>query len=905
MIRPALVYPSETTRPMQSITSSVQRVTSSDIRLRMFPGWLRLRLGAGLVGVSIAIAAFTGSPAQGQTLVATLPSGPNPVAVAVNQTTNMVYVADVDVRTLTVIDGATNTATTIPAVGPLASVAVNPRTNTIYALNGGSQSSGLGGIVVTPGYVSVINGATNAVTATIPLPALGTRVVVNPATDQIYISALNEIGNGAVVDVLVIDGSTNAITTTISIPQIIGSLAVDTTRNVIYAMYENAPGNATVAAIDGSTNAVTATVQVGYNDNSFALNETTNTIYVPDPHGNQLYGIDGATLAITTTIPWPDTLLSNGLAVNPVTNTIYVTSNNGSYVVQAVNGVTNTITASISDPYYPAFQGLMANSVTNKIWQISNPVVVIDGAANTVTSVAGTSGTVGALNTVTNYAYIAAPNNVFVISGTPAGPAFSASPNPLAFGNQTEDTASAAKTLTVTNTGTSDLTITTVTAGGTNKADFIVGTDTCANATVSAGKTCSLSIEFAPSTTTAESATLTFADNASGSPQAVTLTGTGVAPVATASTTALTASATSVAIGTSVTFTATVSPAAGTPTPTGSVTFKDGSITLGTGTLNSSGVATYTASSLAEGSHSVAASYGGDSRNLSSASTAVAVTVTAASSTTTLTASAPSVIVGASVTFTATVTGGSGANAPTGTVTFKDGTTTLSTGTLNASGMATYATSALAAGSHSVTANYAGDTNNAASVSSSVAVAVWPGPPNFTMALSPGSGSFKAGTPAAITITVTSVNGFNAATTLTCSGLPKNTTCTFSSPNITPTVSGMATSTLTIATDVKATSATLASENSRSARRSPLQHPITIAGALAAFLVLPLLGAKNRKLRKLLLTVGSTILIATIASLGMAGCGGGPTTAKGTYAIQVVGTAGSLSQSATYSLTVQ
>ena len=51
--------------------------------------------------------------------------------------------------------------------------------------------------------------------------------------------------------------------------------------------------------------------------------------------------------------------------------------------------------------------------------------------------------------------------------------------------------------------------------------------------------------------------------------------------------------------------------------------------------------------------------------------------------------------------------------------------------------------------------------------------------------------------------------------------------------------------------------------------------------------------------------VGSTILIATIASLGMAGCGGGPTTAKGTYAIQVVGTAGSLSQSATYSLTVQ
>ena len=277
-----------------------------------------------------------------------------------------------------------------------------------------------------------------------------------------------------------------------------------------------------------------------------------------------------------------------GLAINPVTNTIYVTSNNGSYVVQAVNGVTNTITASISDPYYPAFQGLMANSVTNKIWQISNPVVVIDGATNTVTSVAGTSGTFGALNTVTNYAYIAAPNNVFVISGAPAGPAFSASPSPLAFGSQTEDTTSSAKTLTVTNSGTSNLSITTVTAGGTNKADFIIGTDTCSNATVAAGKTCSVSVEFAPSTTSAESATLTFADNASGSPQVINLTGTGVAPIATASTTALTTSATSVAIGKSVTFTATVSPASGTPTPTGTVTFKDGSTTLGTGTLNSS-----------------------------------------------------------------------------------------------------------------------------------------------------------------------------------------------------------------------------------------------------------------------------------------------------------------------------
>jgi len=52
------------------------------------------------------------------------------------------------------------------------------------------------------------------------------------------------------------------------------------------------------------------------------------------------------------------------------------------------------------------------------------------------------------------------------------------------------------------------------------------------------------------------------------------------------------------------------SPGAGTPT--GTVTFKDGSSTLGTGTLDSSGQAMFTTSTLTVGSHSITASYGGD-----------------------------------------------------------------------------------------------------------------------------------------------------------------------------------------------------------------------------------------------------------------------------------------------------
>lgn len=75
--------------------------------------------------------------------------------------------------------------------------------------------------------------------------------------------------------------------------------------------------------------------------------------------------------------------------------------------------------------------------------------------------------------------------------------------------------------------------------------------------------------------------------------------------------------------GQSVTFTATVSSSSFKATPTGSVTFLDGTTTLGSGSLNSSGVATFTTSTLSVGTHTVTGTYNGDSNYVSSSSTAV------------------------------------------------------------------------------------------------------------------------------------------------------------------------------------------------------------------------------------------------------------------------------------------
>jgi Bacterial Ig-like domain (group 3)/FG-GAP-like repeat/FG-GAP repeat len=82
---------------------------------------------------------------------------------------------------------------------------------------------------------------------------------------------------------------------------------------------------------------------------------------------------------------------------------------------------------------------------------------------------------------------------------------------------------------------------------------------------------------------------------------------------------------------------------------------------------------------------------------------------------TTLTVAPNPAAAGQTVTFTATVAENPGITTPTGTVTFFNGTTALGTGTLDGTGTATFTSNTLAAGVYSVTAQYGGDTSNAAS----------------------------------------------------------------------------------------------------------------------------------------------------------------------------------------------
>jgi uncharacterized repeat protein (TIGR01451 family) len=130
-----------------------------------------------------------------------------------------------------------------------------------------------------------------------------------------------------------------------------------------------------------------------------------------------------------------------------------------------------------------------------------------------------------------------------------------------------------------------------------------------------------------------------------------------------------------------------------------------------------SGVATFSTSALAAGSHSLKASYDGTPNFSPSSSDRQTYTITAAGSTTTLTSSQNPSVYGQNVTFQATVTGAGGT--PTGEVTFKDGATTLGTAPLVA-GVATFSTAGLAVGTHPITAVYGGDASFAGSTSNQV-----------------------------------------------------------------------------------------------------------------------------------------------------------------------------------------
>jgi len=216
--------------------------------------------------------------------------------------------------------------------------------------------------------------------------------------------------------------------------------------------------------------------------------------------------------------------------------------------------------------------------------------------------------------------------------------------------------------------------------------------------------------------------------------------------------------------------------------------------------LNSSGTATFSTSSLSVGSHSVTAVYSGDTNFSASTSAAVAVTVAApakVATSTSLSASAMQLTSGQSVMFTAGVAPQTGSGTPTGSIAFLDGSSQIGMGTLSG-GSASFSSTSLSAGNHSISAAYSGDANYVASSSAAINVTVTvPAAADYSLTMSNSALTVAKGASGTLTITVSPKNGFKQAVGLACSGLPAGATCSFN-PSSVNTAGGAAATTLTV-----------------------------------------------------------------------------------------------------------
>ena len=187
--------------------------------------------------------------------------------------------------------------------------------------------------------------------------------------------------------------------------------------------------------------------------------------------------------------------------------------------------------------------------------------------------------------------------------------------------------------------------------------------------------------------------------------------------------------------------------------------------------------------------------------------------------------------------------------------------------------------------------------------------------PDFTISAGPATTTINAGQSAPFTITLSGFSGFNAAVNLSCSGLPINSTCSFTQTSVTPASGGTMTSTMNITTNSSpyhpAALMTMASP------RTPRYAAYLLITALGLFaLLLARSGgyrsaAGKQRIRRLVYSFG--LIIASAGLFAAGGCGynsnyttnAGNGTQRGTTTVMVTGTSGNLIHSTSVNVTVQ
>jgi hypothetical protein len=350
--------------------------------------------------------------------------------------------------------------------------------------------------------VTVTTNALNATAAQETISVSGTEVI--PAAPLVSLSAASvAFGNQTV-------GTESAaqvvtLTNTGQAPLTISSIAL-TGANTSQFIYGTTTSCTTVAingtctfrvrfnpTVTGAASAaITITDNAAGSPHAIALSGTGVQVPVvslsasAEAFGNQTVGTESAAQVVTLTNTGQSALSISSIALTGANTSQFVYGTTTACTTIAVNG-----TCTFRVRFNPTVTGADSAAIT-----------ITDNATDSPQSIA--------------------------LTGTGVQlPAVSLSASTVAFGNQTLNTESAAQVVTLTNTGQSALSISSIALTGTNTSQFIYGTTTACT-TIAVNGTCTFRVRFNPTVTGAASAAITITDNAAGSPHAIALTGTGV-----------------------------------------------------------------------------------------------------------------------------------------------------------------------------------------------------------------------------------------------------------------------------------------------------------------------------------------------------------------------------------------
>jgi hypothetical protein len=390
---------------------------------------------------------------------------------------------------------------------------------------------------------STYNSATGSNTVTVTSPALITpTVAVTPGSSSITsaqtLSVTVTVGGGSgnptpTGSVTLTSGtySSGPVTlssgsATITIPA--GSLATATdTLTATYTPDSNSSTTYNSATGSNTVTVTAATVQVTVGTTPAGLS----------------FSVDGTSYSSAQTFTWT---VGASHTIATTTPQILVGTQESFFAWSDGGAQSHTVTASSTTTTYTATFTATAYQLTTAAspaadgsvtpasgtFYATGTVVNLTATPNSGFSFVNWTGSVASANSASTTVTMSAPEAVTANFGAAVvtAPAAALTPATLTFSGVSGAT-SAAQSVTLSNSGNATLNITGITITGTNPTDFAISTGTNAcGATLAAGANCSIYVTFTPASAASFSATLSVADNASGSPQTTGLSGTGTPP---------------------------------------------------------------------------------------------------------------------------------------------------------------------------------------------------------------------------------------------------------------------------------------------------------------------------------------------------------------------------------------